>query len=431
MEIKKQRRDWIKEIFRSGLNNRRPIAALIMLKLSLPLLAQNILSLQFTQMNPNFDKPFTFDRVMRIGFTTIVLVAFFLLMRRLSGALVPFLVSWLIAYLLNPLVNFTQIKLRFKHRGLSIVFVLIFVLCSLAASIYFLTSPIKKEAIELSIMIKNFAQSNHDLAFLPDKWVTVLQETASMESVQEFFTIDKMTQWAKEIWPRLWSVVAGSLNVVGALAVVFIMLLYVIFILLDFENISQGWIKLVPDKYRDIVGSLAEDIKFSMNKYYRNQALIAVIVGTLFSIGFSIIGLPMAIVMGAIVMILNLVPYMQTLAIPPIILLVLLKSIQTDQSFGMGLLMFAIVFAIVQGLQDGFLVPRIMGKAMGMNPAVVILSLSVWGSLLGVAGMVIALPFTSLMTTYYRRFVLYEDIEGEAFSAQNPPPKHEDIVKEN
>lgn len=381
-------------------------------------------------MNPQFDKPYTFDRVIRISLSAITLVAFFFLVRRLSGALVPFLASWLIAYLLNPFVNFIQHKLRFKHRGISIFTALIVSFTTLSFAVYFLATPITEEIIDLSSMIKTFAQSNQDLAFLPDNWERFLRETASMDSVQEFFTIEKMTEWAKEIWPRLWNLVSGSVNVLMSFAVVFIMILYIIFILLDFENISTGWIKLVPEKYRDITKSVADDVKYSMNKYYRNQALIAFIVGTMFTIGFSIIGLPMGIVMGVLIMILNLVPYMQMLAMPPIFLLILLKSIQTDQSFGMGLLLFAIVFGIVQGFQDGFLVPRIMGKAMGMNPAVVILSLSVWGSLLGFVGMIIALPFTSLLTTYYRRFVLYEDNEGHSFTAQNPPPKHEDIIKE-
>lgn len=380
-------------------------------------------------MNPKFDKPFTFDRVVRISISILTLIAFLLLVRRLSGALVPFFVSWLIAYLMNPLVNFIQNKLRFKIRVLAVLTALIFVLSALAGSIYLLAAPMTKEIIDLSGLIKTFAQSNQDLAFLPDNWEKFLREMAASQSVQEFLTIEKITEYAQEIWPRVWELVSGSVNILLSLGVFFIMILYIIFILLDFEKISKGWIRLVPNKYREITSVVAEDVKFSMNKYYRNQAFIAFTVGVLFTIGFNIIGLPMATVMGIIVMLLNLIPYMQTLAIPPIILLVLLKSIQTDQSFAMGLLLFAIVFAIVQTIQDGFLVPRIMGKAMGLNPAVVLLSLTIWGSLLGVTGMIIALPFTSLLTIYYRRFVLYEDNEGEAFSAINPPPENKDIIK--
>lgn len=380
-------------------------------------------------MNPKFDKPFTFDRVIRLLVSLIVLISLFLLFRRLSGVLVPFFISWLIAYILNPAVNFFQNTLRFRIRILAVITTLILFISIIVGGVYLLTAPITKEIIEMSSLVRNFAQSQQDLSFLPDSWELFLKETASMEKVQDFFTIEKITSLSQDILPRIWSLISGSFSFISSLAVAFIMTLYVIFILLDFENISSGWIKLVPDKYREMTSVFAEDVKFSMNKYYRNQAMIALIVGSLFTIGFNIIGLPLATVMGVIVMLLNLIPYMQTFAIPPIILLVFLKSVQTDQSFLMGLLLFAIVFGIVQGLQDGFLVPRVMGKAMGLNPAVVVLSLTIWGSLLGILGMIIALPFTSLLTTYYRRFVLYENKEGEAFSTNNPPPKNKDIIK--
>lgn len=379
-------------------------------------------------MNPSFDKPYTFDRVVRISISVIILIAFFLLVRRISGALVPFLASWLLAYLMNPLVNFLQHKVRLKVRLIAVLTTLIIVFGGIGAAIYFLAAPVTKEIIDLSGMIKTFAQSQQDLSFLPDSWEDFLRDYASMATVQEFFTIEKITELARELGPRLWGIVSGGVNMILSFAVVLIMLLYIIFILLDFEKISAGWIRLVPTKYRDMTIVVADDIKYSMNKYYRNQAMIAFTVGTLFTIGFNIIGLPMATVVGITMMILNLVPYLQTLAIPPIILLVLLKSIQTDQSFGMGLLLFGIVFAIVQGLQDGYLVPKVMGKAMGLNPAIVLLSLTIWSSLLGMLGMIIALPFTSLITTYYRRFILYENDEGEAYSDVNPPPSNEHII---
>ena len=62
-----------------------------------------------------------------------------------------------------------------------------------------------------------------------------------------------------------------------------------------------------------------------------------------------------------------------------------------------------LVFAVVQAIQDSFLVPRIMGRVTGLSPAVILLSLSVWGKLLGLLGLLIALPMTCLLIAYYRR----------------------------
>ena len=91
-----------------------------------------------------------------------------------------------------------------------------------------------------------------------------------------------------------------------------------------------------------------------------------------------------------------------------------MQSMETGQSYGSVLLGSAIVFVIIQSLEDMFLTPKIMGKVTGLNPAVILLSLSVWGSLMGVVGMIIALPMTTLMISYYKRFVLHDGLDEEA-----------------
>ncbi|MFA6582128.1 MAG: AI-2E family transporter, partial [Paludibacter sp.] len=78
------------------------------------------------------------------------------------------------------------------------------------------------------------------------------------------------------------------------------------------------------------------------------------------------------------------------------------------QSYGSILLGIAIVFIIIQILEELILVPRIMGKVTGLNPAVILLSLSIWGALMGMVGMIIALPMTTLIISYYKRYVLKE-----------------------
>ena len=103
---------------------------------------------------------------------------------------------------------------------------------------------------------------------------------------------------------------------------------------------------------------------------------------------------------------LNLIPYMQTLGFVPMIFLSLMKAADTGQSFWLIFGLGALVVLVVQLIQDMVLVPKIMGSAMGLNPAVILLSLSVWGSLLGFIGLIIALPLTTLLISYYRRFVI-------------------------
>jgi len=105
--------------------------------------------------------------------------------------------------------------------------------------------------------------------------------------------------------------------------------------LLDYEILSNGWKSLIPEEYRAFVVQLTDDIELSMNKYFRGQALIAFTVGMLFATGFWIIDLPLGILLGLFIGVLNLVPYLQTIGFVPMVFLALLKSLDTGQSFGM------------------------------------------------------------------------------------------------
>ena len=124
------------------------------------------------------------------------------------------------------------------------------------------------------------------------------------------------------------------------------------------------------------------------------------------SIGFLIINFPLAIGLGLFIGLLNMVPYLQTIGFIPTILLAILKASDTGGNFWVILGSALAVFAIVQIIQDGFLVPKIMGKITGLNPAIILLSLSIWGSLMGLIGMIIALPLTTLLLSYYQRFII-------------------------
>ena len=183
-------------------------------------------------------------------------------------------------------------------------------------------------------------------------------------------------------------------------------IIYTLFILLDYEQFSNGWVMMVPERYRKFAVQLVRDIELGMNKYFRGQGLVAFCVGVLFSIGFLIIDFPLAIGMGMFIGLLNMVPYLQLVGFIPAILLAVVKAADTGESFWMIMLGVLIVFAVVQLIQDTFLTPKIMGKVMGLNSAIILLSLSIWGSLLGILGMIIALPLTTLLITYYQRYIV-------------------------
>ena len=138
--------------------------------------------------------------------------------------------------------------------------------------------------------------------------------------------------------------------------------------------------------------------------------MVSLIMGVMFCVGFTIIDFPMAIGLGILIGVMNLVPYLHTFALIPTAFLALLKAADTGQNFWIIFGTAVLVFIVVQVICDMVVTPRIMGKAMGLNPAIILLSLSVWGSLLGFIGVIIALPLTTLIMAYWQRYVTKEKV---------------------
>ena len=100
-----------------------------------------------------------------------------------------------------------------------------------------------------------------------------------------------------------------------------------------------------------------------------------------------------------------MVPYLQTISLVPVSMLALFQCIESQTPFWKYMGLVLIIYAVVQTIQDLILTPKIMGNATGMNPAMILLSLSIWGKLLGMLGLLIALPVTFLLVSYYKSFI--------------------------
>jgi len=330
------------------------------------------------------------------------------MLSRLYGVLLPFFVSFLLAYLLDPLVGFIQHKCRVKFRGLSVAITLILFVGLLSLSVYLIIPAMGREIKTAAIAVEQYF-----VTFDADKYFTAeqqekIQSTLDGLNMKSIISYPEVRDGIKTILPKIGGWITGGLSWLSELIVVFVGLMYLIFLLIAFPTIRANWRKYIPEKYLHQVSTLVHEMNVNMNAYFRGQGLVALCVGILFAIGFMIIGMPMGFVMGILIGILNFVPYMQALGIPPCILLCLVQSAQTGQPVWLTLLLMAIVFAVVQTIQDYVLVPKIMGKVTGLGPAAILLSLSIWGALMGVIGMIIALPMTTLIISCYKHYVLHE-----------------------
>ena len=370
------------------------------------------------------NKEITFDRFIRGLIAIAGCVIAYLLISRLSGALLPFLIAWLFCYLVYPIVKFFQYKLKFKSRALSIFTVLMLFTAIIVGICFAVVPPIVEEVVMLKEFVTNYLSSGGNNSTIPAVVNEFIREHIDMRQVEAYFSVDRVGELIKGALPKIWNVVAQSFNLVGVVVAAFMVLVYIFFILNDYESLERGWIRLIPEKYRERVVTLCNDVEESMSNYFRGQSLIALCVGILFSIGFLIIDFPMAIGFGLFVGLLNIVPYLQITSIVPMVFLALVKAANTGENFWWILIAAGIVMLVVQVIQETILIPRIMNKAIGLHPAVILLSLSIWGSLLGLVGMIIALPATSLILSYYRQFLRNQ--EAAEKSQANVTPKVEE-----
>lgn len=373
-------------------------------------------------------KKITFDSFIRGILTGAVIVGVLYLVNRLSGVLLPFFVAWLIAYLIYPMVTFFQYKLRLKSRVVSILAVMIMLLCIITLAFIGLVPPIIEEFGKLRELLTDYFIEGSKQAAIPGTVANFVKEHIDMLKIHEALNEENFTQTMRNILPQVWSLLTQSVNIIVSVFTSFIILLYTFFILLDYEAIARGWIKLLPVKHREMTVRIITDVQDGMNKYFRGQAFVALCVGILFSIGFLIIDFPLAIGFGLFIGLLNMVPYLQLIAFIPTILLALLKAADTGENFWWILFCAFLVFGIVQMIQDGLIVPKVMGKITGLNPAIILLSLSIWGALMGIVGMIIALPCTSLMLSYYQRYIRIKEKE---FSDHSKPTDNQELIESN
>lgn len=352
------------------------------------------------------EKEITFDRFVRILGIVLLVGGVLYTMNFLSSVLLPFFVAWLLAYLMYPIVKFVQYKLHVPTRALSIIVALVFVLGVIGGVFYLIIPPMIDQFEKLGDIVMQYVKQGTN----GESFQAVVQQWLhdNRQAIEQVFKRKDVSDAIKSAMPKLFSVLGQTANVILSIVASLITLLYMFFILLDYEYLSSSWIKIFPKKVRPFWQSLMKDVERELNSYIRGQSLVALIMGMLFCIGFTIIDFPMAIGLGILIGIMDLVPYLHTFALIPTAFLALLKAADTGQNFWVILASAVAVFCIVQVIIDMVVTPKVMGKAMGLNPAILLLALSVWGTLLGFIGLIVALPLTTILIAYYQRYVTKE-----------------------
>ena len=376
-------------------------------------------------------RAWTIDRIMQNLIVVLGIGGLLWCLNYLSGVLFPFFAAFLLAYILDPLVCKLQGKV--KHRIVAVIVVLIAMALVVTGAGYFFIPMVVDEIRHLGELIpKMFSDSvwtRRISTFIPaDTW-TYVKGMISWDKVAE--TMKSLDFWksaqsvADKVLPGAWGILSKTTGVVAWLSGGALIFLYLVFIMLDMPKLRRGIVSLFPKKYKtDLYGFSSEVDKF-MGSYFRAQSLVALSVGILYAIGFGVIGLPMGVAFGLFSGALNMIPYLQLTTIPLALLLAVVYALDTGMPFWEVALIVLAIYAVVQVIQDFFLVPKIVGSSMDLPPVGILLSLSIWGKLLGFLGLIVAIPFTCICLVYLEKIqkkadAIAEDEAGPSLDGGGP-----------
>lgn len=347
------------------------------------------------EQNRNNAKGYLNYCVFGLVFAFVVFCLYWFL--RVSGALVtvfvPFFIAIIIAYILDPLVDFLDNRRLSRCLGILLIYAVFFSLIiliglttvpSLVVELQKLTERIPEYSFEFQEFITSL-QSDYQRFNIPDSIRQVIDNNIIEMQNRLLAYVERITE-----------------NVLGMFSHLFIIIiipLLVYYILRDEENLKRSLLLAFPKKYRKWVYRVFSEMDRTLGAYLRGMLLICFLVGLFTYVGLFLLGVDFALILGVIAGITNIIPYFgPIIGAVPAVLIALLSS-------PLLALKVIIVLTIVQQLESQLIAPQILGRSLGLHPLVVIFALILGGRLFGLAGLIFAVPFTAMLRILLKHVV--------------------------
>jgi predicted PurR-regulated permease PerM len=308
-----------------------------------------------------------------------------LLLVRVRAILGPFFAAFVLAYLLNPLVE--GLERRHVSRNLAIALIFLFILAVIAVSIFLILPIIYNELSKLVVILPK----------------TINQLTSQIEGLREHLkatglpnrvaaALDQHLGQGEAVFADRLSVFLANLpNMLSSAALYILSPVIAIYFLADWKRIGSGFFRLVPQNRRLEWRRLWQEIDHVIRQFVRGDLIVAVLVGVLIGIGVKLVGMEYALLIGLICGVFDLIPYFgPVLGAVPSILLALTKSP------GMAIKV-ALIILLVQQLEGNVITPKLMGQSLGLHPIWVVFVLLASEEIAGVWGMFLAVPAAAVI----------------------------------
>lgn len=323
-------------------------------------------------------------------FVGICLLLGMLILFRVRAILGPFFLAFVLAYLLNPLVDVLEGYNISRNKAIALVFILIITCC--ATAIFLVIPIIYNELSKLVVILPQTIQSVTDTieefrnqfkaTGLPSRVALVLDEhLVEGESI----LADRLNLFLDNLPKALSSVTLYMLSPVIA-----------IYFLADWKDLREGFFRIIPQRWRMEWRRLWQDINHVVRQYLRGDLFVAIIVGTLIGIGVRLVGMDYALLIGIICGVFDLIPYFgPAIGAVPAVLLALTHS--PVMALKVGLVIF-----FVQQLEGNVISPKLMGDSVGLHPLWIVFALLAFGEIAGFWGLFLAVPLAAVIRVVFK-----------------------------
>ncbi len=340
-----------------------------------------------------------------IGLLALTIIVMGRLVGHFSGVLWPLATAGIMALILRPVVDFLEQKLA-RPRLTSVIILYATVAAVIFALLILVTPALVEQILDFIAFVPQFWKNA--LKYVQENypnWVVLAERQMANPTIKA--VVDSILAEAQHLVtqaiPSIKAAGSGALNVFGFAANLAIIPIYLFFFLLSRRDPTGGLSKQITflkESVREDVVFLVREFIAIVISFFRGQLLIGLLMGLLLTVGFWLVGLRFALVLGLTLGVLNIVPYLGTI----IGLSIALPLAFLQPGGGMPLVgLVLLVFVIVQNIEGWFLTPRIMGERTGLHPVMIIVAIFFWGTAFdGILGMILAVPLTAFFVTAWR-----------------------------
>jgi len=338
------------------------------------------------------DKRLNFIISIAIGLTIL-----FYVLSKLKWLFIYFSIALMLAYFFDPLYKYLISKKAPKVLAIIIVFGIIMTL--LILTIFFLIPSVINQLNILYKEIPNFIENYQNLILSIKPQLSKFINPADVEILLK----ENLSELQKSVLGFSQTIIIYLSNMVSSITFGIVIVPLILFYLMrDMFIFKENLYIYVSKKNKKEFKEVLEEVDHIVSGFIRGRIIVCFIVGTLIGIGLYFLNLEFALIIGIVSGIFNFIPYLG-----PIVGVVLALIFAIGNSWW-SLLLIVVLFIVVNQLETIYLNPNILGKGLGLHPLTVILSMLICGQLLGILGVLVAVPLAAILKVLFFRFLIQE-----------------------